>query len=245
MKIRLLGTAGYHPNDCRQTACIMLPEVGVVLDAGTAFYRVRDYLATDELDVFLSHAHLDHVVGITYLFDVIRERPLNRITVHGAAEKLAAVRNHLLSEALFPAALPCEFQPLATEVPLADGGRLTHFPVTHPGGAVGFRLSWPQRSLAYVTDTTALPDAPYVDAVRGVDVLIHECNFPDAQADLAAQWGHSSLSNVARLAQTAEVGQLILVHLDPFSGASSLDLDAARKIFPKIDLGCDRMEVDW
>ena len=72
MKLQLLGTAGYHPNDQRQTACLMLPEVGVVLDAGTAFYRVRDYLCTDELDIFLTHAHLDHVVGITYLFDVLR-----------------------------------------------------------------------------------------------------------------------------------------------------------------------------
>ena len=51
----------------------MLPEVGVVLDAGTGFYRVREHLRTSELDVFLTHAHLDHVVGLTYLFDVVRD----------------------------------------------------------------------------------------------------------------------------------------------------------------------------
>lgn len=245
MKLRLLGTAGYHPSDSRQTACVMIPEVGVVLDAGTAFYRVRDYLATDELDIFLTHAHLDHVVGITYLFDVIRNRPLERITVHATAEKLAAIQTHLLSEALFPAPLPCEFRPLSAEVALPGGGRLTHFPVVHPGGAIGMRLDWPDRSLAYVTDTTASPDAPYRDALRGVDVLIHECNFPDEQADLAAGWGHSSLSNVASLAQAAGVGRLILVHLDPSIEAQPLDLEIARGIFRNTELGCDRLELEW
>ena len=42
MKILLLGTAGYHPSETRHTACVMLPEAGIVLDAGTGFFRVRE-----------------------------------------------------------------------------------------------------------------------------------------------------------------------------------------------------------
>ncbi len=183
MKLILLGTAGYHPNDHRQTACLMLPEVGVVLDAGTGFYRARDHLCTDELDIFLTHAHLDHSVGITYLFDVIRDRTMRRVTVHAASDKLAAIGEHLLAEALFPVKPPCELRPLAASVPLAGGGTLSHFPVVHPGGAVGFRLEWPGHSLAYVTDTTASDEAQYAEAIRGVDLLVHECNYPDAQCE--------------------------------------------------------------
>ena len=56
-----LGTAGYHPSETRHTSCLMLPEVGVVLDAGSGMFRVRDLLTTKTLDIFLSHAHLDHV----------------------------------------------------------------------------------------------------------------------------------------------------------------------------------------
>jgi ribonuclease BN (tRNA processing enzyme) len=239
MNLQLLGTGGYHPSDRRQTACLMLPEVGVVLDAGTGFYRVGQHLCTDELDIFLTHAHLDHVVGITYLFDVIRARPLERITVHGEAAKLAAVREHLLNEALFPAAPPCEFRELAGEVALPQGGRLTYFAVKHPGGAVGFRLDWPQRSMAYVTDTTAAVDAGYLEAIRGVDLLVHECNFSDEQAELAARWGHSSVSAVARLAAEAKVARLVLVHLDPMAAEPPVDLSVARKIFLKTTLATD------
>ena len=73
MKLVLLGTSGYHPSDRRQTACLMLPELGVVFDAGTAMYRVADHLCTDTLEVFLTHAHLDHVLGLTFMFDVVPE----------------------------------------------------------------------------------------------------------------------------------------------------------------------------
>ena len=72
MKLVLLGTAGYHPSDQRQTACLMLPEQGIVLDAGTGHVSGGDFLMTDRLDIFLTHSHLDHIVGLTYLFDVIR-----------------------------------------------------------------------------------------------------------------------------------------------------------------------------
>ncbi len=58
MKLVLLGTTGYHPNDERETACFMLPEQGIVLDAGTAMYRVRDQLVTDELTLSSSPTHI-------------------------------------------------------------------------------------------------------------------------------------------------------------------------------------------
>ncbi len=246
MKLILLGTTGYHPSDLRQTACFMIPEMGIVLDAGTAMYRVRNYLATPELDIYLTHAHLDHVVGITYLFDVVRDKSLERVTVHAAPDKLAAIEEHLLAEALFPARPPCEFRPLEQDAALAGGGRLHWFPVEHPGGVVGLRLDWPGHSLAYVTDTMATPDACYRDAIRGVDLLLHECYFSDSMGELAALTGHSMTTPVAELARDAGVGRLVLVHLNPSVDQSDeTTLRVASAIFPPTVVARDLMEIEF
>lgn len=246
MKLILLGTTGYHPNDTRQTACFMLPELGVVLDAGTGFYRVRQFLRTRELDIYLTHAHLDHVVGITYLFDVLRDKAMDRVTVHGEAAKLAAIETHLLAESLFPAKPPCEFRPLGTSESLPLGGKLSYFPLEHPGGAVGYRLDWPGHSLAYVTDTTAAANSSYLSAIRGVDVLLHECYFPDSMLELAEMTGHSIATPVAQLASSANVGRLILVHVSPASEVSAKKiLQDAERAFPSVELGHDLMEVEF
>lgn len=246
MKLLLLGTTGYHPNDRRQTACLMLPELGVILDAGSAMYRVRDHLQTDTLDIFLTHAHLDHVMGLTFMFDVLQQREMQRVTVHGESQKLDAVQTHLFSEFLFPVEPPFEMQTITAETALAADGKLTHFPLKHPGGSIGMRLDWPERSMAYVTDTVASKDADYIEKIRGVDLLIHECYFGDDMPDQAELTGHSCLTPVVEVAAKAEVGRLVLVHINPMmADDEELDLDAARKIFPKTEVGFDRMEIEF
>ena len=135
---------------------------------------------------------------------------------------------------------------LTEDVELPRGGRLTHFPLEHPGGVLGYRLDWPGHSMAYVTDTTAAVDADYVEKIRGVDLLIHECYFPDAMAAWAKKTGHSSTTPVARVARQADVGRLVLVHLDPGAAEDdSIGLDVARAIFPATELGHDLMELEF
>ena len=82
MKLHFLGTTGYHPNNQRQTACLMLPELGIIFDAGTGIFRARDLIQTDTLDIFLTHIHLDHCVGLTFLYDVLYQKEMRRVTVH-------------------------------------------------------------------------------------------------------------------------------------------------------------------
>ena len=196
----------------------MLPELGIVLDAGTGMYRVGEYLTTDRLDIFLTHSHLDHIVGLTYLFDVIAGRSIEPITIHGAGEKLAAIREHLFSELIFPVMPPCQFEPLTGPVALAGGGRLDYFPLEHPGGTLGFRLDWPGHSLAYVTDTIARVDAAYVERIRGVDLLVHECNFPRRAGRLRRADGPQLDDGRGRGGRAAAgVGHLMLVHINPLA----------------------------
>lgn len=221
MDIHFLGTTGYHPNEQQHTMCVMIPELGLVFDAGTGMFRVRDCLQTSQLKILLSHAHLDHVLGLTFLFDILYGRQC-QVEVIGMPDKLAAIGRHLFSEPLFPVAPPYR----DVSLPQADavsgswevcpGIQATWFPVQHPGDAVGYRLDFPDgKSLAYVTDTTASVDADYLQYIQQVDLLIHECYFPDGLEDLAAKTGHSCLTPVIQVAEKVQAGKVALIHLNP------------------------------
>lgn len=249
MRVLPLGTTGYHPNDRRQTACYLLPTSAAVFDAGTGLYRLARFLETDELDIFLSHAHLDHIMGLTYLLETAAMRPLRRVTVHGRERKLAAIREHLFHPDLFPVPIDVGWRPLADDEPvqLLDGGRVTHFALTHPGGSRGFRVDWPGKSLAYVTDVATAPGAAYLDQIRGVDLLLHECNFDDSvSAEFAKQTGHSRTSETAAAAREAEVGRLVLIHVAPHDDAvDPIGLATARAIFPHTDVAEDLKLIEF
>jgi ribonuclease BN (tRNA processing enzyme) len=253
MKLLFLGTAGYHPNERRQTTCLMLPEAGIVLDAGTGLFRIRNHLATPTLDIFLSHAHLDHTFGLTVLLDALFEKNIQRVTVHGDAAKLASIEQHLFARDIFPVAPPYVARSLQQHLHLECGARVTHFPLAHPGGSIGFRFDWPPaagqpgRSLAYVTDTTSAGEhSPYLEHIRGVDLLVHECNFRDGQEVWAAKTGHSSTTPVARLAAAASVKRLMLMHFNPLDDSDDpIGLAAARAIFPATDVASDNLAIDF
>lgn len=244
MRLQFLGTGGYHPNERRHTTCVMLPELGVIFDAGTGFFRVAERLQTENVQIYLSHAHLDHVVGLTYFIVPLLLGKVKSVEVFSGEQYLQTIREHLCSELLFPAPLPFTFSPLAEKIMLPDEGVLTYREQKHPGGSIGYRIDWPDRSLAFITDTTA--DGSYADFIRGVDVLIHECNFPDDLAEWAVKTGHSHTTPVAQLARDAGVGRLILTHIDPQRPDDDpIGLAIARTIFTATDLAEDLMEIEF
>jgi ribonuclease BN (tRNA processing enzyme) len=246
MKLVLLGSGGYFPNDRRHTACLLLPEVGVVLDAGSGICRIGKYLQTDRLDIYLTHAHLDHIAGLTYLMNVAPHDVVGRTVVRGEAAKLEAVKQHLFAEALFPLPPPFRFEPLTPPCQLPQGGTLNSFPLEHPGGSIGFRIDWPGHSMAYVTDTTADPSADYVNKIRGVDLLVHEAYFTSDANDLPRITGHSSLHSAAAVAAAAQVGRLVAVHINPqIEDDAAFDLQAARSMHPYLELGRDEMQLEF
>ncbi len=221
MELHVLGSAGYHSNGYRETTCLMIPEVGIVFDAGSGFRRVQKLLnkvpANVELSVLLSHAHLDHSVGLTYGISVLLGTH-RTIDVYGDIKHLAAVDQYLFDSPLFPLSRESahvrlgtlDFHPRAKSN--VNGVDIRVIPLPHPGGSTGFRLGFPNGDLVFITDTSA----ERVDRsfVRGARTLVHECTFSDQYAHLAAPSGHSHTAEVVRLAAEARVERLVLVHLN-------------------------------
>ncbi|RMF43671.1 MAG: ribonuclease Z [Planctomycetota bacterium] len=222
MQLHCLGTTGYHPSPTRHTACYYVPQWSVVLDAGTGFFRLTPLLLRDpvqRLTILLSHAHLDHIVGLTFLLDLLAVTQVESVRVVGQAVKLDAVRDHLFSQHVFPVDPPFEFCSLedSTGRMQMDGWDLQWFPQEHPGGSLGFVLQGDGRKLAYMTDTVARPETPYRSLLYDCDLLLHECYFGDDQQSLAEKTGHSWLAGVTELVESIRPRQTALIHTNPLA----------------------------
>ena len=224
MKLICLGTSGYQPSESRHTSCYFIPELGVMFDAGSGMFRARQRLQQTHLDILLTHAHLDHVVGLTFVLGWRELNGLQSIRVYGKADKLEQIQQHLFSEALFPILPPIEWVGLPADgssFQLACGAHIQWWEQTHPGGSVGYRLDYQEHSLAYVTDTTADRSDSYLHHLRQVNLLIHECNFEDAQQEMAILTGHSWLGEVLHRGRSCSVGKLALVHTSPYGNTQA------------------------
>ncbi len=254
MIIKCFGTAGYHPSEDRHTSCYYIPELSLLLDAGTGIFRLTAELLAEpreSVDIWLSHAHLDHVVGLTFLLDTMAVTTLKRVRVFGEAAKLQAIRERIYHDLIFPVEPTIEFIDLPDSAsPFLVSGYRDYFvqwlPLEHPGGAVGYVIEYAGKRLAYITDTTAYPDSPYIPALRDLDVLLHECNFGDQHQALAEKTGHSWLSAVASVVEQCRPKRSLLIHHNPL--AEMLNI-AHRLSSSQLKLGMrlanDRDEIEF
>ena len=134
---------------------------------------------------------------------------------------------------------PFDLQPLEESFALPGGGRLTHFPLEHRGGSVGYRLDWPGRSMAYVTDTVGRRER----RLRGEDSRRGPAGprvlLPRRPGRLGGkdrpQPHHAGGS---KWPEQAGVKRLVLVHFDPLSTADDpVGLDVGPGDLPQHDLG--------
>ncbi len=220
MNIEFLGTGGYHPDAHRHTTCVLLPDRGLCFDAGSAFFRAPERLAAHgvtELDLVLTHAHLDHIVGLTFPLAHIERGALTAVRIHGRRAKLDAVREHLFANDLFPV-MPRVFSwrplPETESGSFSIAGGTLHFrEQTHPGGSLGLRFEADGARFAFCTDTA--PDPATVAFAADADLFAHECNFPDGWEALAERTGHSTLTPVLGLAHQSRAKRTLLVHVSP------------------------------
>jgi len=252
MKVHCLGTTGYHPSDHRHTSCYFLPADGIVLDAGSGLFRLPPLIATDRLDILLSHAHLDHIIGLTYLHDILYTRPVEKVVVWGEAEKLAAIQQNLFHQLIFPAPIKVLWQAIDDHqsISIGNGGAVTvdWQPQEHPGGSMAYRLRWRQanKTLIYATDTSGDLSPQSLKWIRGADLLMHECYFRDDNQTWAIQTGHSWTTRAAQVAHAAAVRRLLLTHINPLAiGPDPVAIDVATAIFENTSVANDGDVIDF
>ena len=100
----------------------------------------------------------------------------------------------------------------------------------------------PGRKVIYAADTR--PCRGVAELSREADVLIHDGMFSQDEEKEARERGHSTVTQVARMAKEVRVKKLILTHISSRYPDDKLLLKEAREIFPPTIIARDLMEVE-
>ncbi len=120
-------------------------------------------------------------------------------------------------------------------------------PLSHPGGATGYRIDWAGRSIAYVTDTEHPAegiDPAVASLIDGADLVLYDASYTDAEYATRVGWGHSTWQAAIKLADAAGVSKLLLFHHDPAHSDEALDAiaDAAADLRPGTEVAKEQGE---
>jgi len=215
MRVVCLGSTGFHPTETAHTSCFMIPSLGVVFDAGTGFFRVIKHLTTPYLDIFLSHGHTDHIIGISGIYEIVEMSECKTIRIHGEPQVLDAIKL-LFQQPFFPICPKMEFVPLTNEpLVLQSGAVINNFHLKHRGSCVGYRLEYLNKSIAYVTDTTSNGKSSYISNIKNVDLLIHELYFGKKNEAISESSGHTCTKGLKELCTEASINRVVIMHHDP------------------------------
>lgn len=221
----------------------------LIFDAGSGAESLGSKLVRErvtDLDIFLSHCHLDHILGLPFLKPLYDPAVTARLhaghfldgmTCREMAERFMAPPFFPVTPTIFHARLEFrDFRPPETLRP-HPGISIATVRLNHPNGAVGYRVDYAGRSVCYITDTEhipGVPDAAILAAIRGADIMIYDCMYTDAEFEPCRGYGHSTWEEGVRLCEAAGVRQLVIFHHRP--GRTDADLQRleaeARERFP-------------
>lgn len=225
MKIRVLGCHGGSLHGFRTTAFLI--DGKLTIDGGS----ICDALELEDIykidDVFLSHAHFDHIKDVPLMTDLLVGKRQKPLVVHGPAETMQAMDKDIFNNRVWPdfRVIPTKEKPvLAFEVmPIhkpvtCQGYKIRAIPVHHPVYSVGYIIEGKNGAIAFSGDTGPTDELwRAINATPNLKAVFLELSFPNTMQWLADISGHLTPKTVmSELAKLDRRGaKIYLYHLKP------------------------------
>lgn len=196
-----------------------------------------------DLDLFYSHTHFDHIVGLPFFAPAYSAG--NRIRfwaghLKPAGSDIRSVLEQMMTAPLFPVPIDIleaqlDFRDFSAGETLSphNGIKLVTASLNHPDGATGYRVEFAGKVVAYITDTehhAGSSDPNVLKLMQRADVAIYDCTYTDEEYTRHRHWGHSTWEEGVRLAKEAQVKKLVIFHHDPSHTDAMMDQIAAEAI---------------
>ncbi|MFA8434674.1 MAG: MBL fold metallo-hydrolase [Marinifilaceae bacterium] len=228
-----LGSSGWIPTDTRSTSSFLChtPNILILLDAGTGLHKLRNYTSLldqyDEIHLILSHYHLDHIIGLSYLPRFVANKTLH---LYGPGKPYYPEGcKELLCRFTSPPYFARTIDTFAREVYFHDynvaGFQIGKLEIgievqQHSHPSFGITLG---HYLHYATDT----NANHSTFQKKVQLLLHECW--ELKKENAEE--HSSLEEILNMAKHSDIPRIGLIHLNPFYSENQLTEFQTQNVF--------------
>lgn len=227
------------------TSCIEICCDGkiIIFDAGTGIYNLSKEQKIDDVDVFLTHTHLDHIQGFPFFKPLYN--PKAKVRVWAGNLKPERNLSDTIEQIIKPPIFPLNLKDLKAQVEFKDfiAGKIINldditiktFLLNHPDSATAYRLEYKNKSICYVTDVEHKKDSVDMklsEFIKDSDILIYDCTFTDEEYEKYKGWGHSTWQEGVKLANHANVKEFIIFHHNPDYDDNKLDeiAEKARKV---------------
>jgi phosphoribosyl 1,2-cyclic phosphodiesterase len=221
------------------TSCVVIQRDGeapIICDIGTG---LRFYGLDLDADLFngtilVSHLHWDHVQGLPFFPQLLR--PGSKATVYGPPEADQSF-GEAFSGLVRPPYFPVTLDTFGGDVDFVDvhdttfsvgSATVTARPVPHAGRTNGYRIEWPDFTVAYIpdhqepVDGTSVADS-VLDLAADADLLIHDAQFTPELLAARVDWGHCTTRYACTVAEKSGAKQIALFHHDPLHDDDMVD----------------------
>ena len=247
MKIVFLGTNGWYDSPTGNTVCILIEtdEASILLDAGNGLYKADRYIGRDKpVHLFISHTHLDHIIGLHILNKFEFNQGLTIHTQPGTATALQTMFSSTYSLPFANLSYPVEIEELEGLYKNQSFAVQTA-KMQHSVPTIGFRISIENKIIAYCPDTGYCDNS--VTLAKEADLLIAECAFRPGEE--SEHWPHLNPETAARIALQAQAKQLALIHFDayryPTMESRQKAQETAQAIFPNTVATTDEQCIEF
>jgi ribonuclease BN (tRNA processing enzyme) len=245
-RVIFLGTNGWYDTDTGNTICILIDTSSctIILDAGNGIARLDGFVDFNKpAYLFLSHFHLDHVIG---LHTICKYNFFNGLWICGQ-EGIASILGKILDAPFTAPIEDFQFAVRFIELPVQQDElpfSVASLPLLHKSLTLGYRFEIDSKIITYCGDTGYCDNA--VKLSENADLLITECAFQSGQEN--ADWPHLNPETAARIAKESGAKRLALVHFDAeiyrTIGDRKKAQEDARKIFSDTLASVDDMVIE-